>query len=362
MDRAVIDHRGPDLPAVTLECVENLRRVYKTERGRIAIWSGSGSGAWEAAVVNTLEPGDTVLAFDNGLFSEKFSEVARRFGVAVDEHDMRWGDPVTPELVASRLGPQHRAVLIVHNETSTGVTCDLGGIRRAIDATGCAPLLLVDTVSSLGSIDFRFDEWRVDVALTGSQKGLMMPPGLGICCISERAFERSAQTKTPRGYYDWRPLLAAMEGGYFPATPPTLELFGLREALRMLMEEGLETVFARHRRLAEGVRRAVAAWDLALLCSHPEACSNSLTAVVTDGVDSDELLRISETRLNLALGSGLGRLKGRVFRIGHLGALNELEVIATLAGVELALRLAGAPVEVGSGVTAAQSFFLEEGF
>ena len=362
MDRAVIDHRGGDMPEVTLECVERLRRVFKTERGRIALWSGSGSGAWEAAVVNTLNPGDVVLGFNNGLFSEKFSEVARRFGVVVDEHDLRWGDPVTPELVAERLRPEHAAVLIVHNETSTGVTCDLGGIRAALDASPHDPLLLVDTVSSLGSIDFRFDEWRVDVALTGSQKGLMMPPGLGICCISERAFERSADVRTARNFYDWRPLLAAMESGYFPATPPTLELYGLREALRMLEEEGLEAVFARHARLAEGVRRAVEAWDLALLCSEPGALSNSLTAVVSDAVDTDRLLRTSEERLNLSLGAGLGRLKGRVFRIGHLGALNELEVLATLGGIELALGLCGAPVEAGSGVGAAERSFLEAGF
>jgi alanine-glyoxylate transaminase/serine-glyoxylate transaminase/serine-pyruvate transaminase len=359
MDRAVIDHRGPELPEVTLEAVERLKRVFNTEAGSIAMWAGSGSGAWEAAIVNTLRPGEQVLSFNNGLFAEKFADVARRFGVVVDEVDMRWGDAVAPELVAARLA-DHVAVLVVHNETSTGVTTDLAGIRRAIDAGGRDPLLLVDTVSSLGSIDFRFDEWRIDVALTGSQKGLMLPPGMAFVCVSPRGWERSAGVDTPRAFYDWRPVIAAMETGYFPATPPTLELYGLREALRMLEEEGLDNVYARHARLAEGVRRAVQAWDLALLCGDADRCSNSLTAVVVDGVDPDELLRLSEARLNLSLGAGLGRLKKSVFRIGHLGALNELEVIATLGGTELALSLAGHPVQLGAGVSAAQTWFREQ--
>ncbi len=362
MDRAVIDHRGPELPEITDEVVANLKRVFATAAGRIAVWSGSGTGAWEAAVVNTLNPGDRVLAFNNGTFAEKFAEVASRFGAGVDLVDMRWGDAVTPELVAARLNG-HQAVQVVHNETSTGVTSDIAGIRQAIDASGQDPYLLVDTVSSLGSIDFRFDEWRVDVALTGSQKGLMLPPGIAICCVSPRAFERSKQVTTPRSFYDWGPLLAAMETGYFPATPPTLELYGLREALRMLVdEEGLENVYRRHGRLAEGVRRAVQAWDMAFLCNDFERLSNSLTAVVCATADTDELLRLSEQHLNLSLGAGLGRLKGKVFRIGHLGALNELEVLATLAGVELALNLAGEQVDLGSGVAAAQTWFNEDGW
>jgi alanine-glyoxylate transaminase/serine-glyoxylate transaminase/serine-pyruvate transaminase len=361
MDRALVDHRGPELPEVTREVVANLRRVFGTEEGRVAVWAGSGSGAWEAAVVNTLNPGDRVLAFNNGIFAEKFAEIARKFGADVDLVEMRWGDAVSPELVASKLNG-HVAVQVVHNETSTGVTSDLAAIRQAIDASGQNPLLLVDTVSSLGSIDFRFDEWRVDVALTGSQKGLMLPPGLAICCVSSRAFERSKQVTTPRSFYDWSPLLAAMESGYFPATPPTLELYGLREALRMLHDEGLDSVYRRHGRLAEGVRRAVEAWDMAFLCHEREHLSNSLTAVVCETADTDELLQLSEAHLNLSLGSGLGRLKGKVFRIGHLGALNELEVLATLGGVELALDMAGERVEFGSGVVAAQKWFQEDGW
>lgn len=361
MDRAVIDHRGPELPAITLEVVANLRRVFRTEEARVALWAGSGTGAWEAAVVNTLNPGDRVLAFNNGIFAEKFAEIAGRFGIDVDLVDVRWGDPVSPEFVASRL-KGHTAVQVVHNETSTGVTSDLAGIRKAIDASGQDPLLLVDTVSSLGSIDFRFDEWRVDVALTGSQKGLMLPPGMAICCVSPRALERSKSVTTPRSFYDWGPLLAAMESGYFPATPPTLEMYGLQEALRMLNEEGLDNVYRRHGRLAEGVRRAVEAWDMAFLCHERERMSNSLTAVVCETANTDELLRLSEARLNLSLGAGLARLKGKVFRIGHLGALNELEVLAMLGGVELALDMVGEKVELGSGVAAAQKWFQQDGW
>ncbi|HEX6547564.1 MAG TPA: aminotransferase class V-fold PLP-dependent enzyme [Candidatus Dormibacteraeota bacterium] len=362
MDRAVVDHRGPELPEVTLEAVERLKHVFRTETGSIAMWAGSGTGAWEAAIVNTLRPGERALAFNNGIFAEKFSEVARRFGVVVDEVDMRWGDAVAPDRVAGHLRPEHAAVLIVHNETSTGVTTDVGGIRAAIDSTGHDPLLLVDTVSSLGSIDFRFDDWRVDVALTGSQKGLMLPPGMAFVCVSPRALERSREVDTPRSFYDWGPVIAAMQTGYFPATPPTLELYGLREALRMLEEEGLDNVYARHTRLAEGVRQAVQAWDLTLLCTDLARCSNSLTAVAVDGIDADAVLREGEAHLHLSLGAGLGRLKGRAFRIGHLGALNELEVIATLGGVELALNLAGEPVELGSGVAAAMRYWQQAGW
>jgi alanine-glyoxylate transaminase/serine-glyoxylate transaminase/serine-pyruvate transaminase len=362
MDRAVIDHRGPELPDITLEVVAKLQRVFDTTEGRVALWAGSGTGAWEAAVVNTLNPGDKVLAFNNGIFAEKFAEVADKFGIVVDLVDVRWGDAVSPELVASTL-KGHAAVMVVHNETSTGVTSDIAGIRRAIDASGQDPLFLVDTVSSLGSMEFCFDDWRVDVALTGSQKGLMLPPGVAICCISPRALERSKKVTTPRSFYDWGPLLAAMSSGYFPATPPTLEMYGMQEALRMLVdEEGLENVYRRHRRLAEGVRHAVEAWDKAFLCHDRERMSNSLTAVVCEKANTDELLRLSEAHLNLSLGAGLARLKGKVFRIGHLGALNELEVLATLGGVELALDMAGEKVELGSGVAAAQKWFRQDGW
>lgn len=347
------------MPALVAEIRAGLRRVFKSERGEIVLFPGSGTGAWEASLVNTLSPGQAVLSFQNGHFAGLYAEVARKLGLQVDEVELHWGDPVRPEDVDRHLKAEHRAVLIVHNETSTGVTTDVARIRRAIDASGNDPLLLVDTVSSLASIDFRFDEWRVDVALTGSQKGLMLPPGTAILCVGPRALEAAERSTTPRYFYDWRPVVAEMARGYFPYTPATLMLYGLREALRMIHEEGLQNVFERHRRLAEATRHGVAARDLALLAAEPGCASNSLTAVIVDGCDSDAVVRIAADRLSLALGVGLGRLKGRVFRIGHLGSLNELEVLATLAGTELALTYAGAPVEPGSGVAAAQRFFSE---
>lgn len=354
MDRAVPDHRGPEMPALVGEIREGLRRVFKTEAGEIALFPGSGTGAWEASLANTLSPGDRVLTFQNGHFARLYAECARRLGTAVDEVEVRWGDPVDPNLVRERLDEAHRAVLIVHNETSTGATSDIGAIRREIDRSGHSPLLLVDTVSSLGSIDFRFDEWGVDVALTGTQKGLMLPPGTGIVCVGPRALAASETAGTPRYFFDWEPVIADMRRGYFPYTPATLLLFGIREALTMLFEEGLENVFARHRRLAGAVRAAVSAWDLSLLCSDPAAYSDSLTAVRVDRADSDQVVKMAAERLDLALGVGLGQLKGTVFRIGHLGSLNELEVFATLAGTEIALAAAGEAVQLGSGVAAAQ--------
>jgi alanine-glyoxylate transaminase/serine-glyoxylate transaminase/serine-pyruvate transaminase len=266
--------------------------------------------------------------------------------------------------VADRLqadtAPAYRALLVVHNETSTGAATDLGGIRRALDAAGHPALLIVDTVSSLGSLDVRFDEWGIDVALAGSQKGLMLPPGLGIVCIGTRALRRSEEVTTPRSFFDWRPVLKEMERGYFPYTPATLLLFGLREALHMLEEEGLAQVFARHRRLADAVRAAVRAWRLPIQCREPAEYSQTLTTVVVpDGMDSDTVRRAAAEHFSLSLGAGLGRLAGKVFRIGHLGALNDLEVLATVAGTELALTVAGIRVPVGAGVAAAQDVLLE---
>lgn len=347
------------MPGLVAEIRTGLQQVFKTRDGAVVVFPGSGTGAWEASLVNTLSPGDPVLAIVNGHFSALYAEVARRMGMAVDEVEVRWGDPVPPRLVGERLRAEHRAVLVVHNETSTAVTSDIGGIRGAIDASGHSPLLLIDVVSSLASIDFRFDEWGVDVALTGSQKGLMLPPGVAILCLSERAQQAAERNATPRYFYDWRPVVADMQRGYFPYTPATLLLFGLREALRMLLEEGLDNVFARHRRLAHGVRLAVAEWDLPLLCQDPRAQSNSLTAVVTEPLDSDRVVQFAAQRLNLALGVGLGQAKGKLFRLGHLGSLNELEIIATLAGTEMAIKLTGGGVRLGAGVSAAQRYFTD---
>jgi alanine-glyoxylate transaminase/serine-glyoxylate transaminase/serine-pyruvate transaminase len=345
------------MPALVGELRENLRAVFQTERGEPVLFPGSGTGGWEAALVNTLSPGDRVLSFQNGHFSRLWADVARAHGLVVDEIELRWGDAVSAEDVEANLRGEHKAVMVVHNETSTGVTTDIGAVRSAIDSSGHDPLFLVDTVSSLASIDFRFDEWRIDVALTGTQKGLMLPPGTAVMCVNERARAASEKNKMPRYFHDWRPVLADMSRGYFPYTPATLLLFGMRESLRMLLEEGLQNVFVRHARLAEANRRAVAAWDLALLCNDPARASNSLTAVEVGGqADSDRVVQVAAQRLNLALGVGLGQLKGKVFRIGHLGWLGDLEVLGTLAGVELALQHAGLAVTLGAGVSAAQQY------
>lgn len=357
MDRPVPDHRGPEMPSLVAEIRTGLRGIFKSERGEPVIFPGSGTGAWEASIVNTLSPGERVLTFENGHFAHLYAEAARQLGMQVDEIKLRWGDAVTQADIEANLKPEHRAVLIVHNETSTGVTTDIGAVRRGIDRTGHDPLLLVDVVSSLGSIDFRMDEWRVDVALTGTQKGLMLPPGGGILCVGPRALEAAEKSRTPRYFYDWRPVIRDMQQGFFPYTPATLLLFGLREALRMLFEEGLDNVLARHSRLAQATREAVRAWGLPILASDPARASNSLTAVVVDEVDSNKVVKVAAERLNLALGVGLGQLRGRVFRIGHLGSLNELEVLATIAGTELALLYSGQAIDLGVGVAAAQRFF-----
>ena len=357
MDRPVPDHRGPEMPSLVAEIRAGLRGIFKSEQAEPVIFPGSGTGAWEASLVNTLSPGERVLTFQNGHFARLYAEAARQLGMKVDEVKLRWGDAVTQEDVEGNLIPEHRAVLIVHNETSTGVTTDVGAVRRGIDRSGHDPLLLVDVVSSLGSIDFRMDEWRVDVALTGTQKGLMLPPGGAILCVGPRALAAAETSRTPRYFYDWRPVIRDMQQGFFPYTPATLLLFGLREALRMLFEEGLEQVLARHSRLAQGTREAVRAWRLSLLASDVARASNSLTAVVVEEVDSGTVVKVAAERLNLALGVGLGQLRGHVFRIGHLGSLNELEVLATLAGTELALLYSGQRIELGVGVAAAQRFF-----
>jgi alanine-glyoxylate transaminase/serine-glyoxylate transaminase/serine-pyruvate transaminase len=362
MDRAVIDHRSPAFGALVRSLLPDLAHVFKTERGRVIVYPTSGTGAWEAALVNVLAPGARILAFDHGHFSAQFAAAARNLGFTVDLVPLRWGQSVPAPAVTEHLRPEHRAVLLVHNETSTGVRSDVRALREAIDAKRSDALLIVDTVSSLGSMDFRFDEWGVDVALTGSQKGLMLPPGLGIVCASTRAIDVASRGGSPRNFFDWRPILEDNAAGFFPYTPATLVLFGLREALDMLLAEGLDSVFARHRRLADGVRAAVGAWGLNILCEEPAAYSDSLTAVVMrEGLDSNALIARARDRFDLALGVGLGKLRGRVFRIGHLGALGELEVLATLGGVEMALRECGHAVAPGAGVAAAEELFVKAG-
>jgi alanine-glyoxylate transaminase/serine-glyoxylate transaminase/serine-pyruvate transaminase len=364
MDRPVIDHRGPEFARLVRGLLPDLATVFGTREGKVVLYPTSGTGAWEAALVNTLTPGDRVLAFNNGHFSQLFASAATNLGYQVELVPLDWGEPIPPDEITARLtaagGSDYRAVLAVHNETSTGVTSNIRAIREAMDAANHRALLIVDCVSSLGSIDFRFDEWGVDVALTGSQKGLMLPPGMGLLCASSRAIEVGRTGGAPRNFFDWRPILASNESGFFPYTPATNLLFGLREALDLLFEEGLEHVYARHRRLAEATRRAIAAWGLRVLCTDAKAYSSSLTAVVMPpGHNADDIVRVAREQFDLALGLGLGRLSGRVFRIGHLGSLNDLELIATIAGVEATLERCDVPIPSASGVVAAKRVLLD---
>ena len=359
MSQPTIDHRGPEFAILGREVLDGSRAVFQT-KGTVIIYPSSGTGAWESALVNTLSPGDRVLAFEVGEFGRLWSDLARRLGLDVDLVDTDWRHGVDPAIVEAKLTEDrsHRikAVLAVHNETSTGVTSRVRQVREAMDRAKHPALLMVDTVSSLASIDYRHDEWRVDVTVTGSQKGLMLPPGLGLQAISAKALEASKTARLPRAYWDWQPMLAANESGFFTYTPATNLLYGLRESLRMLSEEGLQNVFARHTRLAEAARRAVAAWGLELCALCPEEYSNTVTTVfLPEGHDADRLRGIILDRFNMSLGTGLGRIKGRAFRLGHLGDFNELMLMGMLSGVEMGLGLAGVPFKRG-GVDAAMEF------
>lgn len=359
MAQPTIDHRGPEFAALTREVLAGVRAVFQTH-GAVMIYPASGTGAWESALVNTLSPGDRVLAFEVGEFGRLWSDLARRMGLDVDLVDTDWRHGVDPAIVEAKLTEDRarriKAVLVVHNETSTGVTSRVRLIRDAIDRTGHPALFMVDTVSSLASIDLRHDEWKIDVTITGSQKGLMLPPGLALQAISAKALKASESARLPRAYWDWQSMLAANESGFFTYTPSTNLLYGLREALRMLGEEGLQNVFARHARLAEGARRAVAAWGLELCALCPEEYSNTVTTVMLpEGHDADKLRGIILERFNMSLGTGLGRLKGNAFRLGHLGDFNELMLMGMLAGVEMGLSIAGVPFKRG-GVDAAMEF------
>jgi alanine-glyoxylate transaminase/serine-glyoxylate transaminase/serine-pyruvate transaminase len=347
-----IDHRGPDFSKLTFDVLSALRPVFGTT-GPVVTYPSSGTGAWEAALVNTLSPGDRVLAFETGHFATLWRDLATGLGLDVVFVPGDWRHGVDPDAVRERLDPGVKAVCVVHNETSTGVTSRIAEIRRAIDEAGHPALLLVDTVSSLGSIDYRHDEWGVDVTISCSQKGLMLPPGLGFNAVSEKALRAAESASLPRSYWDWRPIIAANERGYFPYTPPTNLLYGLRESLAMLAEEGLDAVFERHQRHAAATRAVVVGWGLEVLCLDEREHSPVLTAVVVpDGHDADKVRGLILDRFNLSLGTGLGRLAGRVFRIGHLGHLNDVSLAGTLAGVQMGLELAGVPIEP-DGITAA---------
>jgi len=359
MARPTIDHRGPEFKTLGLEVLEGVKPVFKTA-GPVVIFASSGTGAWEAGLVNALSPGDKVLMFETGHFATLWKNMAVRLGLEVDFVPGDWRHGVDPAVVEAKLAgdKNHRikSVNVVHNETSTGVTSRVGEIRKAIDRAGHPALFMVDTISSLGSIDYRHDEWGVDVTVGCSQKGLMLPPGLGFNAISAKALAAAKSARLPRSYWAWDEMLAANKDGFFPASPATNLLFGLRESLRMLAAEGLENVFKRHIRYGEATRRAVRAWGMEILCLNPEEYSPVLTAVMMPGNQGADAYRASVLdQFNMSLGSGLGILKDRVFRIGHLGDFNDLSLIGTLGGVEMGFALAGVPYQRG-GVMAAMEY------
>jgi alanine-glyoxylate transaminase / serine-glyoxylate transaminase / serine-pyruvate transaminase len=362
IDNATMDHRGPEFGRMGLEILEGLKAVFQTKQP-VVIYPASGTGAWEAALVNTLSPGDRVLMCETGHFASLWQKMAGKLGLAVELIPNDWRRGADPAAIEAKLKDDRahsiKAVCVVHNETSTGATSRIGAVRKAIDAAGHPALYMVDTISSLASIDYRHDEWGVDVTVAGSQKGLMLPPGLSFNCVSEKARKASQGAKLPRSYWSWDEMLANNKSGYFPYTPATNLLYGLREALRMLQEEGFANVFARHARHAEATRRAVRAWGLEILCAVPEEYSNSLTAVMMPaGHDADALRRVILEAYDMSLGTGLGRLAGKVFRIGHLGDFNDLTLAGTLSGVEMGLALAGVPHKKG-GVLAALEHLTE---
>jgi len=364
MSQPLIDHRGPQFANLLKGVLEGLKKVFQTSSGEIVLNPGSGTGAWESCVVNTLSPGDRVLGCVNGHFSARFCDTAAAHGIEVERLEVPYGAAVSAEQVEERLRADKDrrlcAVLVLHCETSTGVVTDIGAIRRAMDRADHPALLLVDVVSSLACTDFRFDEWRVDVALTGPQKGLMLPPGMAILAVSPRAREANRSARCGRYFWDWAPVFERNARGEFPYTPATALIFGLKESLAMLEEEELPNVFARHARLAEACRRAVTAMGLRMLARNIKEASNTLTAVcMPEGFDSDAYLDHAQKTLELPLGPGLGDVKGKIFRIGHLGSLNELELLGALAGVEMTLTSFGVAVPLGAGLAAAETYLLQ---
>ncbi len=357
IDRPTIDHRGPEFQALGREVLAGLKHVFKT-KAHVIIYPASGTGAWEAALVNTLSPGDKVLMYETGQFATLWNSMAKRLGIAPEFLAGDWRHGADAAAIEKRLkdDAKHeiKAVCVVHNETSTGVTSRIGDVRKAIDRAKHPALFMVDTISSLGSIDYRHDEWGVDVTVAGSQKGLMLPPGLSFNAVSDKALAASKNAKLPRSYWSWDEMLTPNKSGFFPYTPSTNLLYGLREALKMLVEEeGLDNVFKRHDRHAEATRRAVRAWGLEILCANPAEYSSALTAVMMPQGHSEIAFRkVVLEHFDMSLGSGLGKIADKVFRIGHLGDFNDLMLIGTLAGVEMGLELARVPHKSG-GVAAA---------
>lgn len=362
MDIAMEDQRAPDLPTFTLPLFEDVKKIFKTRTGQVFLFPASGTGGWEAAMINTLTPGDKVLIARFGQFSLLWADMCQRMGLEVDVVDVPWGEGVPVEIFAEKLkadtSHSYKAVLVTHNETATGVTSDVAAVRKAMDAANHPALLFVDAVSSLASIDFRMDEWAVDVCVSGSQKGFMMPAGLAILCVSEKALAARKNAGSRRCYFDFEDMMRTNKDGFFPYTPPLHMLRALRAATDLLLEEGLENVFARHYRLAEGVRQAVSAWGLRLCARDPKWHSDTVSAILLpEGFDSAALVRHAYTRYHMSLGMGLNKVAGKVFRIGHLGDLNEIMCLQAIAGSEMAMRDLGVPVEAGSGVAAAIEYY-----
>lgn len=363
IDNPTIDHRGPEFQVIGKKLLADIKKVFQTD-GPVVIYGASGTGAWEAALVNTLSAGDKILMYETGHFATLWKKMAQRLGLDAEFIPGDWRQGVDAQRIAQRLAEdrQHqiKAVCVVHNETSTGVTSDIAAVRRAIDAAKHPALLMVDTISSLASIDYRHGEWGVDVTVAGSQKGLMLPPGLSFNAVSEKALAASKSSGLPKSYWAWADILEANKNGFWPYTPSTNLLYGLSEACDMLFEEGLPNVFARHTRFAEATRCAVRAWGLEVFCANPAALSSSLTTVLMpEGHDADKFRKIVLDNFDMSLGVGLAKLAGKVFRIGHLGDFNELTLMGTLAGVEMGLTLAGVPHRPG-GVAAAMDYLTSQ--
>ncbi len=357
------DMRALDLPQFTLPLFEDLKKIFKTQTGQVFVFPASGTGGWEAAVTNTLSPGDKVLMSGFGHFSNLWIDLCQRHKLDVQALEVDWGEGVPAEKYAEILkadkNHQIKGVFATHNETATGVASNVAAVRKSLDEASHPALLFVDGVSSVASIDFRMDEWRVDVCVSGSQKGFMLPTGLAIVCFSQKALEARKTATCPRCFFDIEDMIKTNVNGYFPYTPPMILLRGLRESLNMLLEEGLENVFARHHRMAEAVRTAVKAWGLKLVAKEPKWYSDTVSAIYVEGFDGNEVVRHAYRRYNLALSVSLAKIAGKAFRIGHLGDLNELMILTPIAGAEMAMRDLGIQVEPGSGVAAAQEYLRE---
>jgi alanine-glyoxylate transaminase/serine-glyoxylate transaminase/serine-pyruvate transaminase len=359
MSYPTIDHRGPDFAEIAKRVLDRLKGVFKTTQP-VIMYPASGTGAWEAAIVNTLNPKDKILMFETGQFSYLWAEQAKKLSLDVELVPEDWRHGIDHKVVEQKLSQDKdhkiKALLVLHNETATGITNNIGNIRKAMDSAKHPALLLVDTISSLASIDYRHDEWKVDVTVCGSQKGLLLPPGLSFNAISQKALEAHSRSTMQKAYWDWKPMLENNKNGFFPYTPATNLIFGLDEALNMLMEEGLENIFKRHARHAEATRIAVKAWGLEILAKNPEEYSNTITAILLpEGYDSDSLRKVILDDYNMSLGMGLNKIKGKVFRIGHLGDFNDLMLAGALAGVEMGLKKSKIPFKSG-GLMAAMDY------